>query len=75
MTKRILNILKYVLLFGIGVFIFWKIYRGEWGRVKESLKNLNYFWIGVSIVLSVLSQISRAIRWNMLIRPLGQIRV
>jgi uncharacterized protein (TIRG00374 family) len=71
MTKRILNILKYVILFGIGVFIFWKIYKGEWGRVKESLKNLNYFWIGVSIVLSILSQISRAIRWNMLIRPLG----
>jgi uncharacterized protein (TIRG00374 family) len=71
MTKRILNILKYVLLFGVGVFIFWKIYKGEWGKVKETLKNLNYFWIGVSIVLSILSQISRAIRWNMLIRPLG----
>jgi len=71
MTKRIVNILKYILLFGIGVFIFWKIYRGEWGRVKETLKNLNYYWIGISIVLSVLSQISRAIRWNMLIRPLG----
>jgi len=63
--------LKYLLLFGIGVFIFWKIYKGEWGRVKEALKNLNYFWIGISIVLSILSQISRAIRWNMLIRPLG----
>jgi uncharacterized protein (TIRG00374 family) len=71
MTKRILNILKYLLLFGIGVFIFWKIYKGEWGRVKEALKNLNYFWIGISIILSILSQISRAIRWNMLIRPLG----
>jgi uncharacterized protein (TIRG00374 family) len=71
MTKRILNILKYIILFGIGVFIFWKIYKGEWGRVKESLKNLNYFWIGISIVLSILSQVSRAIRWNMLIRPLG----
>jgi uncharacterized protein (TIRG00374 family) len=71
MTKRILNILKYVLLFGIGVFIFWKIYKGEWGKVGDALKNLNYFWIGVSIVLSILSQISRAIRWNMLIRPLG----
>ena len=71
MIRKILNILKYVLLFGIGVFIFWKIYRGEWGRVKETLKNLNYFWIGISVVLSVLSQISRAIRWNMLIKPLG----
>jgi uncharacterized protein (TIRG00374 family) len=71
MTKRILNILKYILFFGIGVFIFWKIYKGEWGKVGDALKNLNYFWIGVSIVLSILSQISRAIRWNMLIRPLG----
>jgi uncharacterized protein (TIRG00374 family) len=71
MTKRILNVLKYLALFGIGAFIFWKIYKGEWGKVKEALKNINYFWIGVSIIFSVLSQVSRAIRWNMLIRPLG----
>ncbi len=71
MTKRILNVLKYLVLFGIGAFIFWKIYKGEWGKVKEALKSINYFWIGVSIILSVLSQVSRAIRWNMLIRPLG----
>ncbi len=71
MTKRILNVLKYILLFGIGAFIFWKIYKGEWGKVKEALKHINYFWIGVSIIFSILSQVSRAIRWNMLIRPLG----
>ena len=71
MAKKILNVLKYLLLFGIGAFIFWKIYKGEWGKVKEALKNINYFWIGVSIILSILSQVSRAIRWNMLIRPLG----
>lgn len=71
MTKRILNILKYIVLFGIGAFIFWKIYKGEWGKIKEALKNINYFWIGVSIFFSIFSQISRALRWNMLIRPLG----
>ena len=40
MAKKILNVLKYLLLFGIGAFIFWKIYKGEWGKVKEALKNI-----------------------------------
>lgn len=36
-----------------------------------ALKGINYFWIVVSILFGVLSNISRAIRWKMLIKPLG----
>jgi glycosyltransferase 2 family protein len=72
MLKKILNIVKYLAFLGIGVLVFWWVYKDEpLDKYKVAFGNLNYFWIVVSLVFSVLSQISRAMRWNMLIKPLG----
>jgi glycosyltransferase 2 family protein len=72
MWKKILNVVKYLSFFGVGVLVFWWVYRDEpLDKYEAAFKNLNYFWILVSILFSILSQISRAMRWNMLIRPLG----
>ncbi len=35
------------------------------------MKNANYFWLGLSLVIGSFAQVSRAIRWQMLIKPLG----
>jgi hypothetical protein len=70
MIKKALNILKYFAFLGVGVFIFWWVYKDE-PISKSTFGNLNYFWIFVSIFLNLLSQVSRALRWNMLIKPLG----
>jgi uncharacterized protein (TIRG00374 family) len=41
-------------------------------RIKNVLSNeVNYFWIILSIFLGLLSHISRTIRWNLMIEPLG----
>jgi uncharacterized protein (TIRG00374 family) len=72
MRKKIFNIAKYIFFLGVGVLLFWWLYKDE--PIKEYIKafrDLNYFWIAASVVFGILSQISRAIRWNMLIRPLG----
>ncbi|MBN2275902.1 MAG: flippase-like domain-containing protein [Bacteroidales bacterium] len=72
MKKKIFNVIKYIFFLAIGVFLFWWLYKDQ--PVKEyarAFKDLNYFWIAASIVFGMLSQVSRAIRWNMLIRPLG----
>ncbi len=72
MIKKALNILKYLAFLSVGIFVFWWVYKDEpLDDFKAAFKNLNYFWIIVSVFLNILSQISRAIRWNMLIRPLG----
>jgi hypothetical protein len=72
MRKRIINIFKYLFFLAIGVFLFWWLYKDEPIRdYIHAFKNLNYFWIAASIIFGILSQVSRAIRWNMLIRPLG----
>ncbi len=39
--------------------------------IAEAFKQTNYFWIFVSLLLSILSHVARAIRWRILIQPLG----
>jgi len=45
----------------------------DFKRIKSVLTNdVNYFWIVVSLFIGLLSHISRTIRWNLLIEPLGR---
>jgi uncharacterized protein (TIRG00374 family) len=72
MLRKTLNVLKYLVFLAIGVLFFWWVYKDEpIAKYKAAFADLNYFWIVVSLILSFFSQISRAIRWNMLIKPLG----
>jgi len=66
------NSIKYLLFFGLGILIFYLVYRGQdpgelWSKVKE----FKIEWILLSYVFSILSHITRALRWRMLIQPLG----
>lgn len=38
---------------------------------KVLREDVNYFWVWVSLLIRILSHISRAVRWNLLIEPLG----
>jgi uncharacterized protein (TIRG00374 family) len=72
MIKKALNILKYLAFLSVGIFVFWWVYKDEpLSKYKSTFSNLNYYWIFISIFLNMLSQISRAMRWNMLIKPMG----
>jgi uncharacterized protein (TIRG00374 family) len=41
------------------------------GKVVADFRGANFFWLGVVLLLFVVSCVSRALRWNMLLRPLG----
>lgn len=70
--KIVKNILKYTVFFALGAYLFWNLYKDiDLEKLKIALLQINYFWIGVSICLGLLSHWSRAIRWKMLIKPLG----
>lgn len=72
MKNIIFNTIKYLLFFAIGVFIFWLLYREiEWQELVTALKGLKYQWLALSLFFGLLSHFSRAIRWKMLIKPLG----
>ena len=40
-------------------------------KIIEDLAQANYWWIGLSLIIALLSHFFRALRWNLLIEPLG----
>jgi uncharacterized protein (TIRG00374 family) len=52
---------------------YWYASTGEEERdqIWYYIKEADLFWIGISIFLGILGHISRAIRWNYLLEPLG----
>lgn len=73
MKQNILKTLKFLSFFLLGIFLFWLVYKDQdINRIKSILSNeVNYFWIIVSVFLGLLSHISRTLRWNLIIEPLG----
>lgn len=72
MPKTIKKIIQIIIFFSVGIGIFWLVYRKQdINELKNALLQANYLWIFISLILGLLSHISRAIRWNLLIYPLG----
>ena len=73
MKNTIIKILKFIIFFTLGIFIFWLIYKDQdIERIKSVLKNeVNYFWIVVSLFIGLISHISRTLRWGLMIEPIG----
>lgn len=73
MKKTVLKILQFLAFFAIGALIFWLIYKDQdITRIKSVLKNdVNYWWVVVSLLLGLLSHISRTLRWGLMIEPIG----
>lgn len=74
MKQKIIKVLKFIAFFALGILIFWLVYKDQdVNRIKNVLKNdVNYWWIVVSLVAGLLSHISRTLRWNLMIEPLGK---
>lgn len=74
MKRKLLKILQFLAFLGLGLILFWLIYKDQdIDRIKSILKNdVNYVWIWISLFLSILSLISRTLRWRLMIEPLGK---
>ena len=73
MKKTAIKIVQFLGFFSLGAFIFWLIYKDQdIERIKSVLKNdVVYFWIIVSLLVGLLSHISRTLRWGLMIEPIG----
>jgi glycosyltransferase 2 family protein len=69
---KIKNILKFLAFLTIGLFLLWLVYKDQpMGELWQAIKKVNYFWILGALVISLSSHFSRAMRWKLLIKPLG----
>ncbi len=54
--------------------VLWIRLRGEsfhWVRFFATLQDLSWAWLGLSILLMLLTYVGRALRWEVMLRPLG----
>lgn len=75
MNKSIAKFLSIVIPLSLGVFLIWYIYQKftpeQLDQIYLHFKNANYWIVGLSVVLSVISHVIRAYRWNYMLEPLG----
>jgi uncharacterized protein (TIRG00374 family) len=75
MNKKILSLLQYALFLGLGIFLVWwslsRISPDEKEKMLVSLHNANYWYLIPVVIALLASHFSRAMRWKILMEPLG----
>jgi len=75
MQKKINSLLQYAFFLGLAIFLVWwslsKISDAHWEEMKTAMRETNY-WLLVPVAIALLvSHLSRAIRWKILMEPMG----
>ncbi|MEO6220485.1 MAG: lysylphosphatidylglycerol synthase transmembrane domain-containing protein [Ginsengibacter sp.] len=75
MNKKIFGVVKYIFFLGIGIFLMWwqlgKMTSQQRIQFYDSLQNANYLILIPIVFMSLLSHLSRAMRWKILIGAMG----
>ncbi len=72
LKKKLLTILNFLLFLTLGIVLLHFAFRNiSFQTLLSDLKNANYSWILLSLLLGFLGFVVRACRWIMLIEPLG----
>ncbi len=75
MNKRLVTILQYVFFLGLGIFLVWWSAKGidekGWADIRQSLKGARYWLLLPSLAILFLAHWWRAMRWRILMEPLG----
>jgi uncharacterized membrane protein YbhN (UPF0104 family) len=75
MKSTIWKILKLIIPLALGVYLIWYFFStmDENGKkyFYEAIGKANYWWVGLSMLLSFLTFASRAYRWKYMLEPIG----
>lgn len=75
MNKRVRTILQYLFFLSLGIFLVWWSIKGldkeQRSQIRFALNNARYYLILPVFAILFLSHYVRAIRWRLLIEPLG----
>jgi len=70
--KKLLDLLKYAVIFGLSVFLMWYALKGiDFKLVLKHLKETNFWWLSISLLVALAGFLSRAYRWNMQLTPIS----
>lgn len=69
------TILKFVIFLGIGIFfVYWfllKLDSGQKAAIWQSFLSAKWGWVSLVLIVSLLSHFIRALRWQLLFKPMG----
>nr|WP_299342304.1 lysylphosphatidylglycerol synthase transmembrane domain-containing protein [Allomuricauda sp.] len=75
MSPLLKKFLKTFVPIAFGLFLVWYSYYSTSPEEREQIlyyiSNADLFWVIISVIIGILSHLSRAIRWNYLLEPLG----
>lgn len=75
LSPSVKKTLKTILPIGFGVFLIWYSYystsAADRAQILKYIKEADALWVLLSVVLGLVGHVSRAIRWNYLLEPLG----
>lgn len=72
MSKKLLGVLQYAFFLGLGIFLLWLTLRkSDWNNIISDLSGANYIYLIPATLMLVVSHFVRALRWKILMEPLG----
>lgn len=75
MPGSLKSLIKFVCFLGIGVLLIWLVTKdlspAQWEDIREAFRHANYWLVAPAMMLGVLSHWFRAVRWRLLMKPLG----
>lgn len=75
MSNSLKKFLKIFIPIALGLFLVWYSYDSttpeERKQIIHYISNASPFWVIISVLIGILSHVSRAIRWNFLLEPMG----
>ena len=75
MKKKLLSSIKIFAALGLGILVIWLSIRNitptQETAILTSFRVANYWWVILSILIGVSSHLMRAVRWKMLLEPMG----
>lgn len=75
MTGSLKKALKTILPIALGIFLVWYAYNStseeDRNQIVHHIKQADLFWVGFSVIIGIFTHISRAARWNLLLKPMG----
>jgi uncharacterized membrane protein YbhN (UPF0104 family) len=75
MKKSLVTIFQYSFFLGLGIFFVWlsikNINAEQWAQIKDALRRARHWLILPVVGLLLLSHYSRALRWKILMEPMG----
>lgn len=73
MKARLKDILKYLLFTGIAaLFLYLAFSKADWSKMLEDFRSADYRYVLLSMLMGYAAFISRGLRWNILLDPLGK---